>query len=106
MSSVIPIENIPNQSLSITLDNIRYDLRFRNVGVMMILDLTINDEPIITGIRVVGGLPIISEKYLKCCGGNFIFLTELGDIVSWDKFGITQTLIYLTVDELELLSVL
>ena len=101
MSEIVPLEIIPNQSLSIQFDDVRYDIRFRDIGSMMSADISINDEVILEGHRVVGGFPLIPYKYLESPGGNFIFTTELGDIVYWDQFGITQSLIYFTPDELE-----
>lgn len=101
MSQIIPIESIANQSLSIQLDEVRYGFRFRDVGNMMSVDISIDDELILEGFRVVGGFPLIPYKYLEGDGGNFIFLTELGDIVYWDQFGITQSLMYFSAEELE-----
>lgn len=101
MSQIIPIESIANQSLSIQLDEVRYELRFRDIGNMMSVDISIDDELILEGFRVVGGFPLIPYKYLEGDGGNFIFLTDLGDIVYWDQFGITQSLMYFSAEELE-----
>jgi len=103
MSQIVTIENIPNQSLSIQFDGVRYGLRFRDVGGMMSVDISINDEVILEGKRVVGGFPLIPYKYLEGDGGNFIFLTELGDIVYWDQFGVTQSLLYFSAEELEVI---
>tara|TARA_R110000851_G_scaffold100026_6_gene215467 strand:- start:173 stop:493 length:321 start_codon:yes stop_codon:yes gene_type:complete len=100
MSIKVPLELLPNQSLTIELDSIRYGLRFHDLGGMMSVDISINDELIIEGQRCVGSDPLIPYRYLKADGGNFFFLTELGDIVYWDKFGMTQSLIYLTAEEL------
>lgn len=101
MSQNIPIETIPNQSLSIQLDEIRYGIRFRDIGGMMSADISIDDQLIIEGLRVVGGFPLIPYKYLEGDGGNFIFLTELGDLVYWDQFAITQSLLYFSAEELK-----
>lgn len=100
MTQIVPIETIPNQSLSIQLDEVRYDFRFRDIGIMMSVDVSIDDEIILEGQRVVGGFPLIPYKYLEGDGGNFIFLTELGDIVYWNQFGITQSLLYFSAEEL------
>jgi len=100
MSQNIPLEAIPNQSLSIQLNEIRYDIRLHDINGMMSIDISINDELIVEGFRVVGGFPLIPYKYLEGDGGNFIFLTELGDIVYWDQFGITQSLLYFSAEEI------
>jgi hypothetical protein len=101
MSVVVPIESIPNQSLSIQIDEVRYGIRFRDIGGMMSTDISIDDQTILEGQRVVGGFPLIPYKYLEGDGGNFIFLTELGDLVYWDQFGVTQSLLYFSDEELE-----
>lgn len=103
MSQIVPIESVPNQSLSIQLDDTRYEMRFRDLGGVMAVDISIDDEVILKGHRVVGGLPLIPYKYLEGDGGNFVFLTELGDIVYWDQFNSTQFLLYITVAELEVI---
>lgn len=101
MSQVVPLESLPNQSLSIQLEENRYDLRFRDLGGMMSVDISINDEVILQGSRVTGAAPLIPYKYLEQGGGNFLFVTELGDIPYWDQFGVTQSLLYVTKAELE-----
>lgn len=105
MSQNISLEVIPNQSLSIQLDEVRYGIRLRDINGMMSADISIDDELIIEGLRVVGGFPLIPYKYLESDGGNFIFLTELGDLVYWDQFGITQSLLYFSAEELEVIRV-
>lgn len=101
MSSVVPLSAVPNQKISITLNGSRYEIRFRECNGVMALDLTINDELVLSGDRVVSGAPLIPYKYLEKSSGNFLFLTELGDYPYWDQFGITQRLIYFTAEELE-----
>jgi hypothetical protein len=101
MSVIVPLEVISNQAVSFQVGDVRYDMRFRNTGSIMSLDLSINDEVILSGSRVVGGFPLIPYKYLEGAGGNFIFSTELGDLVWWEQFGITQSLFYFTPEELE-----
>ena len=103
MSVNVPIESIPNQSLSIQLDEVRYGIRFKDIGGMMSADISIDDQLIIEGLRVVGGFPLIPYKYLESDGGNFIFITELGDLVYWNQFGITQSLLYFSAEELEII---
>lgn len=105
MSQVVPLEATPNQSLSIQLEGVRYDMRFRDIGGMMSVDVSINDEEVLVGDRVAGGSPLIPYKYLESGGGNFVFITELGDIPYWDQFGVTQSLLYVTVEELEAVRV-
>jgi len=101
MSLIVPIASIPNQSFSFQPEEVRYDIRLADTGSMMILDLSINEVVVLSGSRITGGAPLIPYQYLENGGGNFLFLTELGDIPYWDQFGITQSLMYVTVSELE-----
>lgn len=101
MSQVVPITATPNQSLSIQVDDVRYSIRLRDIGSMMALDLSIDDVVILQGLRVVANSPLIPYEYLEGDGGNFLFITELGDLPHWDQFESTQTLLYVTATEIE-----
>ena len=100
MSSVVPLASVPSQSASIQLDDIRYSLRFRDLGDMMAVDISINEVVVVTGSRVVAGAGLIPYQYLEEDGGNFIFITQGGDFPFYDKFGVTQALLYVTAEEL------
>ena len=97
---IVPIDDTPNQEFSIVLDNVRYDMRLRALTDVMCVDLTIDDVVTLTGVRVVDGTGIIPYKYLEMGGGNFFFLTELGDIPYWTEFGTTQDLVFINEEEL------
>lgn len=104
----VPIINIPNQSLSINLDNNQYDITIHatqdnpdgSTGIMAI-DLTINNSIILSGIRAVSGFPLIPYQYLVDDNGNFTFITVNDDYPDWRQFGITQYLIYASNSELK-----
>lgn len=66
----------------------------------MIVDLVLNDEPILTGARIVAGTPLIPYKFLQG-SGNFMLLTEQDEIPYWERFGIDQQLIYGSPEELD-----
>jgi hypothetical protein len=104
----IPILNIPNQSLSINLDSNQYDIVIHatqdnpdgSTGIMAV-DLSINNNIIISGVRAVSGFPLIPYEYLVNGNGNFTFITINDDYPDWRQFGITQYLIYASNSELE-----
>ena len=100
MSQIIPLDAVPNQSLSVQLGDLRYDMRLIDLGEMTALDLTINDETVLQGERIVAGTPLIPYPYLEGEGGNFIFLTENNEFPYWQKFGVTQSLIYFDATEM------
>jgi hypothetical protein len=99
MSQVVPLDAIPNQELSILLENVRYDIRLVALDDVMAIDLNINDVVVLSGFRVVAGTPVIPYQYLENNQGNFLFLTELDDAPYWTEFGGTQLLVYLTAEE-------
>jgi hypothetical protein len=97
----IPLSAIPNQSLSIQLDQNNFDLRIHDCGNIITFDVTINNVIILQGIRAVASYPLIPYEYLE--NGNFVILTgnDNQDIPYWDRFGIDQYLIYASQAELE-----
>lgn len=98
----IPLQAVPNQSLSLQLDNNTYDITIRacNSGEaqVMAFDITINNEIVIQGQRATGDGIIIPYPYLF--DGNFILLTRDNDLPDWSKFQISQYLIYASNDEI------
>jgi hypothetical protein len=104
----IPLQNIPNQSLSIQLNDNQFDLNFHATqdnldgtsGVISV-DIIINNIVIVTGVRAVYGFPLIESHYLE--NGNFVFITQNDDYPDWRQFGITQFLIYASESELEII---
>lgn len=98
----IPIAAIPNQSLSIQLDQNNFDIRIHDCGNIMAVDIAINNEVIVTGVRATGGFPLLEYSYLED-NGNLTIITENDEYPDWRRFGIDQFLIYATAAELEAL---
>lgn len=94
----IPLSAIPNQSLSIRLDNFQYNLRIYFLGTVMAMDITRDGNVILTGQRLVPSYLVIPYEYLEA--GNFAFVTDDDDYPDYTKFGITQFLYYLSESEL------
>ena len=92
----IPLQAIPNQSLSLQIDQITYDLRLHTcaTGLDQITAVTlfINNVLILSGVRAVSGYPIIPYPYLE--NGNFTFVTMNDEYPNYTQFGITQTLVF------------
>lgn len=98
----IPLQTIPNQSLSIQLDNINYDFVIRSMpgtSNIMVFDITIDNELIAEGVRAVPAYPLIEYKYLE--NGNFIVITNNDDYPDWQQFQISQFLLYASQTEIE-----
>ena len=97
MSSVIELQQVPNQRVSVELDGDRYVIDFNDIGNVTAATVTRNDEVLVSGQRVVAGTPILPYQYLE--SGNFIFITDDGELPVYTEFGGTQTLYYLTQAE-------
>lgn len=97
---IIPLQNIPNQSFPITLDNVRYILTFRTIGDLTYLTVEQNTVTILSGIRCPPNEPLIPYEYLEGAGGNFAFMTSNGEYPNYQSFGINQSLIYSSASEL------
>lgn len=102
----IPLQNIPNQSLSIQLDENQIDINFHatqdnidGTSGVTAIDIVINNVVIVSGMRAVFGTPIIPYIYLQ--DGNFAFITQGDEYPDWRQFGITQFLVYASESELE-----
>ena len=98
MTQAINVQSVPNQSLSVIFDEIRFDLTLKSVGQVMALNLTIDEQLIYSGLRVVAGTPLIPYRYREA--GNFIFITLDNCLPFYTRFGEDQTLIYASPAEL------
>ncbi|POP42320.1 hypothetical protein CHU32_03540 [Superficieibacter electus] len=94
----IPLNNEPNQSLSILLDGINHKLTIKEAGGLMMITIERDSKIIISNTRLLSGILIIPYQY--CEAGNFVFLTEDDDVPYYTRFG-RQTLVYVTADEME-----
>ena len=96
------LENSSNQEFDITLDQTRYRVNIREGNSqIMLASVNINGEDVINGIRCLASTPLLPYRYTE--RGNFIFLTQNDELPYWEKFGQSQRLLYLTVEEVEAL---
>jgi hypothetical protein len=102
MSILIPIQPIPNQSFSIQLDGNQFDITIRVAVNIMAADIIINNISIELGARIVAGYPLINYFYLQ--QGNLLLLTQNDEYPYYTEFGNTQTLVYLTIAEIQELN--
>lgn len=98
----IPLAAIPNQDLSVRLDNQRLVLRLKEAEGVMVADLDRDGVRILSGTRVLAGEPIIPYGYLEI--GNFMLTTIDDELPDWRNFGATQSLVYLTAAEVAVLK--
>lgn len=99
----IPLSVLPNQSISIYLNNAQYDLRFHDCGNgVMSIDIDINNIPLLSGARLIPNYPIIVSQYME--NGNFILQTSNYAYPDWNRFGIDQYLIFASQAEIEAIN--
>ena len=101
---VIPIQAIPNQAFSITLDQNLYDITLRAAAGIVAATIKRNAVLIIENTRALAIRPIIPYKYLE--DGNFFFITANGDLPVYTSFNTTQQLIYISQAELDAIRAL
>jgi len=99
---LIPLEQLPNQLLTLTLDNNFYDVTLNACNDIMSCSITRNNVVLQKGIRVVSGYPLLPYRYQE--DGNFIFLTRDGDYPDYLQFGVTQYLVYYSQAEINVFS--
>lgn len=99
----IPIQALPNQTLSVPLDNNQWDISIKTTNGTVSVTLVLNGIVIIENLRAVAGTRIIPDKYQE--SGNFAIITQNFQIPDYTQFGNTQTLVYISAAELSALRV-
>jgi hypothetical protein len=97
---ILEIASVPNQTFSTTLGEIRYDFAIYSCNGIMCFDCAINEVDVCNGFRITAGEFLI-PFYKQNGGGNFLLLTQNGDLPAWQQFGLTQTFAYLTAAEIQ-----
>jgi len=95
----IPIDSLPNQSLTITLDGNVYNITIKETNGCMSIDIERNGTIILQGMRLVANTGIIPYQYLE--NGNFAIETKDQELPYYTKFNDTQFLIFASSAELE-----
>lgn len=94
----VGIATLPNQALSIQLDERIYEIELREANGVMSASMVRDGVTLVSNIRVTAGTPLLPYRYQEA--GNFIMTTDGEAIPYWDQFNVTQFLVYLSADEL------
>jgi len=97
----LPIQQLPNQSLSVLLDGNQWNFLLKTVQDTTVVSLTLNGTDILDSARAVAGGFIIPSLYQEA--GNFFFVTQNFDLPYYTQFNVTQALIYISAAELAIL---
>lgn len=98
----VPIIPIPNQSLTITLDNNLYNITLKETNGVMSSTIIRNNVLIQSNARISVGYYLIQYKYKT--DGNFFMITENDEYPYYTKFGSTQFLLYIPKDAILLVE--
>lgn len=100
MPTLIDLQQIPNQSLSIILEQRRYDIRLVQCAEVMAIDIQRDGNYVVQGMRCFPGTLLFPYEYLEDYSGNFMFTTIDDAFPNYQQIGISQNLWYFTNDEL------
>ena len=95
---IIPLQPIPNQSLSIQLNDNNFDISVHSCQNIMSFSLVINGVDILDNQRMIPSWPLIGYKYLE--NGNFYMLTDNDDYPDYNLFSVNQYLVYVSASEI------
>lgn len=98
MPTGIPIQQLASQDFSITLDGNLYQISIKTCNGITTVSLEQNGTDIVDNAIAPSAGPIIPAQYLEA--GNFAFLTANQQLPNYEQFGVTQSLVYFTEDEL------
>jgi hypothetical protein len=104
---LIPLQAVPNQTLSVQIDNNSFDIQIQDCGGIMAASIVVNNVPLITGARAVNGFPIIPYAYLETNVGNFTFIASndsQNEYPYWDRFNTDLQFVYVSPADLAGLS--
>lgn len=97
----IPLQAIPHQKFNIVFEDIEWTITLRTASGITSVSFDKNNVSILKNIIAVSGALIIPYQYLE--NGNFIFITKNHELPYYEKFNITQFLVYVSQSELDAL---
>lgn len=99
MALLVPINDLPNQTLNIVLSNQNCTINLLSRNNHVFFDLFLNNVNIIYG-RKLSLTPILPYEYMQSLFiGNFFLINNDGNDITepdYRLFGITQSLMYYT----------
>ena len=104
MPQQIPIQAIPNQEFTVSLNNNSWDITLKTTAGQISASLSLNNTVILSNARCVSGMRIIPSQYEE--NGNFIFSTQNFQLPNYEQFNLTQFLLYFSAAELAAIRVL
>lgn len=90
---IIELQSVPNQSFSFENGDDRWLVDVKTAFESMVCNITLNEEVLIQGVRIMAGQPIIPYPHLAT-HGNFGIMTENNEPPHWTKFNTNQQLVF------------
>lgn len=100
---VVPLSTAPNQEFTVTLDAVRWVLRFASLFGVMSVSIQRDGVTLLENTRALCGEALIPYQYLQT--GNFIFISLNDALPQASLFGSEQFLVYLSAEEISALAV-
>jgi hypothetical protein len=98
----IALAQVPNQSFSTTLDGVLYNFRIFQANGVMCYDISAASTGLnITGQRLTNGTFLVPFFCYSAASGNFLLLNTTEDLPTYEQFGLSLTLIYLSEAEIQ-----
>jgi len=92
---IIPITRTPNQSISVVIGEVLYEIRLTSRDGTISADIEADGKVLVIGARVVANEAIIQPPSLFP-DKIFCLVTSNNDIVDYNQFGLTQILCFFT----------
>lgn len=96
----INLQPVPNQSFSFTVGETTFDITLKTSDAL-VASVTIDSVVAMQGVRVMAYRPVLPYAYLTKGAGNLFFITDQGEEPSYEKFGVTQSLVWASEAEIE-----
>lgn len=96
----IALQPVANQELSIPLEGSRYVITIKEANGAMAATIIRDDVVLVSNTRIVADGLILPYRKQWFGSGNFMMGTEAEELPYFDKFGITQFLVYVTEAEM------
>jgi hypothetical protein len=97
----INLSSIPNQSLTVQLGGFIWDITLKETKGVMSATISRDNELLIQNVRCCPGTPLLPYRYQE--SGNFMFVTNDDEYPYYTQFNNTQSLIFASQDELEVI---
>lgn len=95
------LSQLADQTFTTQVDDDRYTVRIFSIPGTMACDVSRNEIQIVTGQRITNACGLIPFLATEGLHGNFILLTKNNELPNYNKFGITQTLVYMSLEEIK-----